>query len=183
MSDYLSDACEVDGHNAESIHDELRTIRNALVEAVENAQSRTEPSENRLCLTNQESMIFLEFFTMAHAIIERQSIFLLKSEIIHHEYYGHEVTEALVKRQLTQSQREKFLHDCGVISDGLKGEMKKVRQKRNDLAHNYDERLSVREPHQVKNKANAAIRILEELEQKVENRVREPDPESYNHPS
>lgn len=177
MTEYPKDVRESRNHNKSDVHNELKNIRDALIEAVENAEERSDSSDERIYLSERERMIFLEFFTVSHALIESHSIFLLKTEIIDHEYYDHEVTEWLIERFSTQKKREKFLHDCGVIGDGLKGEMKKVRQLRNDLVHNYDERQSIETPHQVKDKANAAIRTLERLEEKIEDRIQEPDPE------
>jgi len=138
MTDYPKDVPESRNHNKSDIHNELKDIREALIEAVEKAEERSNSNDDRIRLSERERMIFLEFFTVSHALIESQSIFLLKTKLIDHEYYDHEVTEWLTERFPTQKKREDFLHDCEVIGAGLKGEMKKVRQLRNDLVHNYD---------------------------------------------
>jgi uncharacterized protein YutE (UPF0331/DUF86 family) len=177
MTDYPTDSTKAENHSANNNLSQLIDRRDALIEVIEDAKERQDSTEETLNLFNLESMIFLEFFTVSHALIESQSIFLLKTEMINREYYDHEVTEQLIERFPTQKKRESFLHDCGLIGDGLKGEMKKIRQLRNDLVHNYDERQTIDNPHQVKNKANAAIRTLERLEEKIEDRIQEPDPE------
>ncbi|WP_148661803.1 hypothetical protein [Halodesulfurarchaeum formicicum] len=102
----------------------------------------------------------LNFFLVAHAIIEEHSAKLIWSEIFNS---GAQTQESLdyVMEDMNQSHREDLLFASEVINGSLYTKLQQTRGARNELAHNYGQPLKWN--GDLKQKAKTAIEGFDEL--------------------
>lgn len=142
---------------------ELETIHENLISKLEEAKEQDRGGESRTFLTQQERVVLLEFFTVAHAVIETLSSDILKLKLLKPDHASEEFSDWLFERALNQKRRQELLSKAGVIGDGLKGDMNQVRNARNELVHDPASRLSVSSVDDWTANADRALRTVERL--------------------
>ena len=143
--------------------DEIETIHSHLVEELENARSRDGHLDNVTILSQRERVLLLEFFTITHAVIEDYSTRLLENELLKEEHQSEDYSNQLFQRHLTQGQREELMWEVGIIEGGLKGELKQVRQARNQLVHDRGERMALSSIEEWKANSDRGVRAVRKL--------------------
>ncbi|MCU4741146.1 hypothetical protein [Natronoglomus mannanivorans] len=91
----------------------------------------------RYMLTIDDSKELLSFYISTAAHIESESALII---LAHSFDFGINQRGSLdfLRENLTQSDREDMLYCLGIIDPGLKGELARVRKRRNELAHSRD---------------------------------------------
>lgn len=85
----------------------------------------------------------LSYFTLSSEIISHFTVSALINEIIDEEYKSSDATREFLSEYITQPQREELLLRCGVIDEPLFGQMKQVREYRNNLVHDLRIRMEL----------------------------------------
>lgn len=105
------------------------------VERLEDADNLGEiPTEEIYRLSDQDANELLSFYLTTAAEIEQESALIINAEIFD---WGmkREGSFDFIMGNFTQSDREDMLFYLGLIDEGLKGELARVRKRRNELAH------------------------------------------------
>lgn len=125
--------------------------------------------EERYELTEKDANELLSFYISAAARIEAESTLIINACVFDYGMIRKGSFE-FIQEQLTQSNREDMLYYLGLIDEGLKGEMARVRQKRNELAHT-DRHNQIEDLHRIKNdikRANEVVKKIVSIEQEIE---------------
>lgn len=77
----------------------------------------------------------IEYFALVSALIERISTLILVEELVDDEYKKSTSTKDMFQKDMSQELREDLLLRTGIIGEGLKGELSRVRKMRNGLFH------------------------------------------------
>lgn len=90
--------------------------------------------EERYRLTDKDANDLLSFYITTAAEIEQESALIINASVFN---FGlkREGSLQFLKENFTQRDREDMLFYLGLIDDGLKGELARVRKRRNELAH------------------------------------------------
>lgn len=119
--------------------------------------------EERYALTDEDANDLLSYYITTAAEIEQESALIINAAVFD---FGMEREGSLsfLNENFTQRDREDMLYYLGLIDDGLKGEIARVRKRRNELAHtnNHNEiedigRLqnSIKRAREAKNKLDS----------------------------
>ena len=96
-------------------------------------------------------------------MIEDYSVRLLENELLKEEHQSEDYANQLFQRNLSQRQREELMGNVGVVEAGLKGELKQVRQARNRLVHDRDERVALSSVDEWKTNSDRGLRSVQKL--------------------
>lgn len=143
---------------------ESERIHKSLIDALETVEEREPESRGMTLLTEQERTLLLEFFTVSAANIERLSASILTHEIASEEFDHERGAHNYFWNELSQSDREGLLYYSGLIDSGLKGELARVRQRRNELVHEQISRRYVSDVNKLKADADRAMRSIQKLD-------------------
>jgi len=143
--------------------DEIKSIHSHLIEELDNARNRDGYLDESTLLSQRERVLLLEFFTITHAVIEDYSVRLLENELLKEEHQSEDYANQLFQRNLSQRQREELMGNVGVVEAGLKGELKQVRQARNRLVHDRDERVALPSVDEWKANSDRGLRSVQKL--------------------
>ena len=105
------------------------------VEKIDTADNLAEISTEEVYkLSDQDANELLSFYLTTAARIERESISIIDAEVFN---WGmkREGSFEFVMGNFTQRDREDMLYYLDLIDEGLKGELARVRKRRNELAH------------------------------------------------
>lgn len=85
-------------------------------------------------LSHEDAKDLLSFYITTSAMVEQESALIINAYAFN---FGMNQRGSLkfLQEELTQSTREDMLYYLGIIDSGLKGELARVRQRRNELAH------------------------------------------------
>lgn len=143
---------------------ESKRIHQTLCDELEEMESRSSADGDPILLTERQRTLLLEFFTVCSANIERLSATLLTTKLASDEHtQGHKAHE-FFQNDINQAVREEILYFSGLIDEGIKGELARVRRRRNKLVHKQVYRRYISDVHGVKADVDRAIRSLEKLE-------------------
>ena len=145
---------------------EIERIHTALSEALERVEERDPEARGLTLLTEKERTLLLEFFTVATATIERDSTSILTEQIAPDDNRGD--AHEFLQKNFNQKQREGLLYHTGIINTGLKGELAKIRQRRNELVHEQLARRYLDDIDAVSADVDRALRAVEKLDEKLE---------------
>ena len=92
------------------------------------------PKEEKYRLTDEDTNELLSFYITTAADIESESALIINAAVFD---FGmmREGSLQFLNENFTQRDREDMLYYLGLIDDGLKGELARVRRRRNELAH------------------------------------------------
>ena len=92
------------------------------------------PIEEKYRLTDEDANELLSFYITTAAEIEQESSLIINAAVFD---FGlkREGSLQFLNENFTQRDREDMLYYLGIIDDGLKGELARVRKRRNELAH------------------------------------------------
>ena len=152
---------------------DLENLFSDLTEAIESADI---DGTNKK-LNKDESAIHLEFFTVAHAIIENRSSYLLRFHLIDIDKINDEAVKELFSR-LPQRRRRAIIEkvDLELITpdevdvEDLTKNMKRTEDVRNRLVHNPFKRRFIQSPDKLikdAEKAMDAVQILDGIVQRL----------------
>jgi len=92
------------------------------------------PKEERYRLTDEDANELLSFYITTAADVESMSALIINADVFD---FGmkREGSLQFLNENFTQRDREDMLYYLGLIDDGLKGELARIRKRRNELAH------------------------------------------------
>lgn len=155
------------GESGSSSYDaigEIDRIYNEFAEVMDDIESREPARDNITPLKPKERTLLLEFYSVIHAHLERQTAIILYEEIGGKTERDPWSTIKFFQQNFSQSKREDLLFHMELIDSGLKGELAKVRQARNELVHNQHKRMYI----DGDNKSKSDIERARETVRKVE---------------
>lgn len=149
---------------------EVEIIYEALAEELAKIRNRDQELEWAHVLTQRERTLILEYFVISSAVIERLSTMTLFEFVIPEEEKVRKGGESepgkeFFKSNLNQNRRERLLFECGIIDSGLKGELAKVRQIRNELVHDVFQRRLLEETEEIESDVDRALRAVNKLDE------------------
>jgi len=162
---HLSEDSEIIAYDSKS---EIERIHQALSEALEEIAEREPEARGYTLLTEKERTLLLEFFTVATATIERDSTSLLTHELTQEELNHTKSAHDFFKDNFNQQQREGLLYYAGFVDSGLKGELAKVRKRRNELVHEQLARRYLEDVDEIMADVDRALRVIEKLEKQLD---------------
>lgn len=142
---------------------EVNLIHEALTESLEEVRDRESGPDGKTLLTQRERTLLLEYFTVSAAIIEKASAGILSRKLGPEDQEQSAPPHKFYQNEFTQKQREGILYHSGIIDSGLKGELSKVRKRRNDLVHNQLSRKYLEDVRGVEADVDRAYRATKEL--------------------
>lgn len=146
---------------------EIESLYKQLITAFEKIEQREPVRDNIVVLTSEERTKLLEFYTVAHAHIERVSACLLYEHIADKENRNPEATLDFFQQGFSQSKRAELLFRTGLIDSGLKGEMHKIKSVRNQLVHEQHKRMYVDLDNKTGSDIIRAYDTVEKLDEKL----------------
>ncbi|GAB7013626.1 hypothetical protein [Halolamina salina] len=129
-------------------------------------------------LSDGDASELISFYITTSALIEQESILIINAYVFDFGSNGRGSIEFL-EQNLNQHDREAMLYHLGLIDSGLKGELSRVRRKRNDLAHSSDHGI-IEDISRLQNdikRAKEAKDQLKEIGREVELELLIDDPE------
>lgn len=147
--------------------EEIKNLRSQAMDSIQNFDQNDRDGEGRYILDPGDSIQLFTYFTMTAAILEELSIVLLSNELTDTDTSSKTSSSAYFENDLTQYQRQKLLLHCGIIGDGIHGEMDRIRNHRNDIVHSSRQRKLVENMNEIEDKVNAGVRAVEDLWEKV----------------
>lgn len=122
---------------------EIDRLYDKFSQKMEDIEERSSKNNPVVVLKPEERTKFLEYYTVVYSHIERLAAIALFETIVNKSSRDQENGLDFFRDEFTQSKREDMLYWAGLIDSGLKGEMARVRKKRNDLTHNQQKRMYI----------------------------------------
>ena len=144
---------------------EIERIHDALTDALKDVAEREPEPRGVTLLSQRERTLLLELFAIASAHIERNSTNILYEKLADKENREKRSTRDYFQDHFNQNQREGLLYRCGIIDSGLKGELAKVRQRRNELVHKQIKRRYLSDVNAIKGDSGRALRAAKKLDE------------------
>lgn len=149
MADKSDDEIDSLEKGSRSQYERLRTLLENLGEddivEVEDMQSDDTLADittvEKYELSDKAANELLRFYISISAEIEMESSLIINADVFNFGLArgkGREGSLDFLKEDLTQSDRENMLYYLGIIDEGLKGELARVRRRRNELAHSSE---------------------------------------------
>ncbi|WP_229112274.1 hypothetical protein [Halapricum desulfuricans] len=117
----------------------------------------------RTKLVENLSYEFIFYISLISEYMKTLSIEVLESQLIEEKYQGTNKTERMLEN-LSQPQREQLMLRTGIIDESLNSELSHVREVRNDMMHDFHERLLFRTVDDVLTETDRAYSALQDLE-------------------
>lgn len=120
------------------------------------------------------SHVFLTV-TIINEMISHFSVEILKKELIDEEYEKSSKTQNLLAKRMNQGDREDLLLRTGTISEGLKSEMSHIRDFRNKLVHDVENRVVFYHTSNLLSEVNRGIEALNSVHEILNGKPLLPD--------
>ena len=147
----------------QTIDDELSQISGELDDVepdkIEEIKNIAEEAEK----TSRISGKVIEYFALVSALIERMSTLILVEELADDQYVESTSTERMFQEDMSQELREDLLLRTGVIDDGLKGELSRVRKTRNNLFHEINHSILLNGFENIESELDRTIKTYNKL--------------------
>ena len=141
---------------------EFQDMHETLTKQIQLDKDEDEGSDGMFVLSQKTSSLLVEYFTVGSAIIEERCVELLFRELVEEDRQS-KSARSFFERNIQQRHREELLYRCGIIDAGFKGKMKEVRNERNHLVHNLDERLYIDKNGETVENVEKALTVVEDL--------------------
>lgn len=140
---------------------EITALYNQLDTVIDTVEQR-DPVNGAIILKPNERTRLLEFYVIGHAHLERFSAVLLYEAIGDKSLPPWNTINFF--REFSQADRENLLYRTGVIDEGLKGEMKNIRDRRNELVHKQHKRMHLRADEHIGTMVDRAFSKIQEVD-------------------
>lgn len=140
---------------------EIESLYEQVNEVVEEIEQRA-PVNDTIILTARERTRLLEFYVVGHAHLERLTTNLIYETIADKQLPPKNTIKFF--RDFTQAEREELLYRVGVVDEGMKGEMKNIRDMRNQLVHQQHQRMYVSADEHLETMVDRAFAKIKELD-------------------
>jgi hypothetical protein len=158
---------------------ELRELRDDVLDNLNELENGPSPDEEMFdaeglpdesILPRDTSQSIVALFVLSSALTESLTTKILKEEVIAEEFQNDKDVDSLFNRRSNLSMNLDLLRYNGAINQGLYSDLEDVRQTRNDLLHDHEERLSVHNRDALEQRIRKAVSgpedmydVLEEL--------------------
>lgn len=137
----------------------IEELHDLLVERIN--KYRAEDDSDGVVIDDRTSNQTLVYFTISSGEIEKQTARLITKTINYNIGGDFEGLNKFMK-SMNQADREDLLEKMGLIDSGLKGELTKVRRRRNKLVHEPQSR-HFETPHELVNDIKSVPRVLSRI--------------------
>lgn len=142
---------------------DIDVLHERLQDAFNDITDREPVAGSVVVLTSEERTKLLEFYTVAHSHLERICSMIMNNTIAD-DSRNPEKSFEFFQDDFSQYQRENLLFWSGIIDSGMKGEMKKIRDIRNELVHEQHKRMYIDLDNKVQSDIGRAYDKIHELD-------------------